>query len=81
MLSFDSPASVAPLPSHPDSTTALFDANTHSMASTSPANAKAQHHILLVTGPAGCGKTTVAEHIATSVGMPYIEGDSVRTTP
>ena len=36
------------------------------------------HHIWLVTGPAGCGKTTVAEHIADTLNLPYIEGDSVR---
>ncbi|KAH8788659.1 thermoresistant glucokinase family carbohydrate kinase [Diaporthe sp. PMI_573] len=33
------------------------------------------HHIWLVTGPAGCGKSTVAKHIADSLGMSYIEGD------
>ncbi|KAL4730072.1 hypothetical protein ACLX1H_002102 [Fusarium chlamydosporum] len=35
-----------------------------------------QQHIWLVTGPAGCGKTTVAGYLAESLGMPYIEGDS-----
>lgn len=35
------------------------------------------HHIWLVTGPAGCGKSTVAKHIADSLGMSYIEGDDV----
>lgn len=35
------------------------------------------HHIWLVTGPAGCGKTTVAESLAAALKMPYIEGDSV----
>lgn len=34
------------------------------------------HHIWLVTGPAGCGKTTVAEHLSQAMNMPYIEGDS-----
>ncbi|KAM0332272.1 hypothetical protein ACHAQA_002548 [Verticillium albo-atrum] len=34
------------------------------------------HHIWLVTGPAGCGKTTVAEHLATSLKVPYVEGDN-----
>ncbi|ROW11033.1 hypothetical protein VMCG_01076 [Cytospora schulzeri] len=33
------------------------------------------HHIWLVTGPAGCGKSTVAKHVADSLNMPYIEGD------
>jgi len=34
-----------------------------------------QHHIWLVTGPAGCGKSTVAKHLADSLHLPYIEGD------
>ncbi|KAK2595242.1 hypothetical protein QQS21_007029 [Conoideocrella luteorostrata] len=34
-----------------------------------------QHHLWLVTGPAGCGKTTVAEHLANALSIPYIEGD------
>ncbi|KAF5538767.1 thermoresistant gluconokinase [Fusarium mexicanum] len=38
--------------------------------------AQGQQHIWLVTGPAGCGKTTVAEYLAQSLGLPYIEGDS-----
>ncbi|KAI1382180.1 carbohydrate kinase [Hypoxylon crocopeplum] len=33
------------------------------------------HHIWLVTGPAGCGKTTVAQHLSNSLNLPYIEGD------
>lgn len=40
-------------------------------------DAKDQQHIWLVTGPAGCGKSTVAEHLADSLSMPYIEGDLV----
>ncbi|EAQ90877.1 hypothetical protein CHGG_02812 [Chaetomium globosum CBS 148.51] len=32
-------------------------------------------HIWLVTGPAGCGKSTVAKHIADSLHFPFIEGD------
>lgn len=37
----------------------------------------AHHHIWLVTGPAGCGKSTVANHLATSLNLPYVEGDEV----
>ncbi|CAK7211195.1 hypothetical protein SBRCBS47491_001031 [Sporothrix bragantina] len=33
------------------------------------------HHIWLVTGPAGCGKSTVAQHLASSLNLPYVEGD------
>ncbi|KAK3362926.1 P-loop containing nucleoside triphosphate hydrolase protein [Lasiosphaeria hispida] len=34
-----------------------------------------EHHIWLVTGPAGCGKSTVAKYLANSLHWPYIEGD------
>ncbi|GAW22945.1 hypothetical protein ANO14919_124920 [Xylariales sp. No.14919] len=33
------------------------------------------HHIWLVTGPAGCGKSTVAEYLSESLNLPYLEGD------
>jgi gluconokinase len=32
-------------------------------------------HIWIVTGPAGCGKTTVAQSLAAEMGWPYLEGD------
>ena len=35
------------------------------------------HHILIVTGPAGCGKSTVAQFLAQRYGYAYIEGDDV----
>lgn len=51
-----------------------------SVASAAGQGQPAQHnHIWLVTGPAGCGKTTIAEHIADANGLPYIEGDSYHT--
>ncbi|KAK6954409.1 hypothetical protein Daesc_004376 [Daldinia eschscholtzii] len=37
------------------------------------------HHIWLVTGPAGCGKSTVAKHLSTALNLPYIEGDEFHT--
>jgi len=47
---------------------------THS--ATAPAAPPAKdHHIWLVTGPAGCGKSTVAKYLADSLHWPYIEGD------
>jgi len=33
------------------------------------------HHIWIVTGPAGCGKSTVAQFIAKTMNLPFIEGD------
>lgn len=35
----------------------------------------------VITGPAGCGKTTVAEHLAEQLQLPYIEGDNVGHPP
>jgi gluconokinase len=35
------------------------------------------HHILIVTGPAGCGKSTIAMYLANRYGFAYIEGDEV----
>ncbi|KIW13124.1 hypothetical protein PV08_08311 [Exophiala spinifera] len=32
-------------------------------------------HIWIITGPAGCGKTTVAQHLAQELSLPYVEGD------
>ena len=34
-------------------------------------------HIWVVTGPAGCGKTTTALHLTKQLSLPYIEGDEV----
>lgn len=33
-------------------------------------------HIWIVTGPAGSGKTSVAEYIANKLSLPYLEGDT-----
>ncbi|KAL2067391.1 hypothetical protein VTL71DRAFT_1816 [Oculimacula yallundae] len=33
------------------------------------------HHIWLITGPAGCGKSTVAQFLAQSMNLPFVEGD------
>jgi Cdc6-like AAA superfamily ATPase len=45
-----------------------------------PASSQKHHHIWLVTGPAGCGKTTIAQYLASQLNLPYIEGDSVCRT-
>lgn len=36
-----------------------------------------KEHIWLITGPAGCGKTTVAQYLAGELSLPYVEGDDV----
>ena len=48
------------------------------MATSSSTASKPQHkHIWVITGPAGCGKTSVAEHLHSSFQFPYLEGDTV----
>lgn len=37
------------------------------------------HNLLIVTGPAGCGKSTVAKFLADRYGFVYIEGDDFHT--
>ena len=34
-------------------------------------------HMWIITGPAGCGKSTVAEYLAKELSIPFIEGDDV----
>ena len=36
-------------------------------------------HIWVITGPAGCGKTSVAEHLHDTYSLPYLEGDTYHT--
>ncbi|OAA66721.1 thermoresistant gluconokinase family protein [Niveomyces insectorum RCEF 264] len=38
-------------------------------------NSSNRHHIWLVTGPAGTGKSTLAQHLAAELNLPYVEGD------
>ena len=37
-------------------------------------------HMWIVTGPAGCGKSTIAQYLARELKIPYIEGDDVSMT-
>ena len=34
-------------------------------------------HIWVVTGPAGCGKSTVGRALQAELGVPFLEGDDV----
>ncbi|MCJ1400189.1 hypothetical protein MMC11_003393 [Xylographa trunciseda] len=36
-------------------------------------------HMWIITGPAGCGKSSVAEYLAKELSIPYIEGDDYHT--
>lgn len=38
-------------------------------------------HMWIITGPAGCGKSTIAQYIASELSLPYIEGDDVSRQP
>jgi gluconokinase len=38
-------------------------------------------HIWVVTGPAGCGKSTVGKGLANELHYPFLEGDDVRSHP
>ncbi|KAI8965977.1 carbohydrate kinase [Daldinia sp. FL1419] len=93
MLSYDSPvpvngnhsaasmATINTLASNPKPINATMvpvtSNNTIAKANGQPA--PKQHHIWLVTGPAGCGKSTVAKHLSTALNLPYIEGDEFHT--
>lgn len=43
----------------------------------SPSAAHHHRHMWIITGPAGCGKSTVAQYLASELKIPYIEGDDV----
>lgn len=82
MLSYDSAmpngqdqAAAAPLPSA--SVKPVVATAAGAVVANSQTQPHQQHHLWLVTGPAGCGKTTVAEHLANALDIPYIEGDLV----
>nr|OQO23147.1 hypothetical protein B0A51_09633 [Rachicladosporium sp. CCFEE 5018] len=44
-----------------------------------PTPESSQKHIWVITGPAGCGKTSVAEHLHQTFSLPYLEGDTYHT--
>jgi len=72
-------------PAHPDTThdplpnsTAHKNLSDEEQITRGNAQPKTQHrHIWLITGPAGCGKTTVAKYIASAMNLLYLEGDDV----
>lgn len=44
----------------------------HSALSSHP-----HRHMWIITGPAGCGKSTVAQYLSKELAIPFIEGDDV----
>jgi hypothetical protein len=63
------------------STSDAFSSTTRSNGTIHQAQPDAHHHLWIVTGPAGCGKSTVGEFIAETMNLPFIEGDMVRPSP
>ena len=51
------------------------------VGSTTDTMTTAHKHIWVITGPAGCGKTSVAEFLHETFSIPYLEGDTVRPLP
>jgi gluconokinase len=67
--------SIPPSPKTARLPTALSDGIMTNGATSTDGSPAKQQHIWLVTGPAGCGKSTVAKHIANALQFPFIEGD------
>ncbi|KAI1136862.1 gluconokinase-like protein [Hypoxylon sp. FL0543] len=65
-----SPNAVHPVPSEANNGSQTINAsliNSH--------HCLKHHHIWVVTGPAGCGKSTISQYLASALHVPYIEGD------
>lgn len=61
----------------PKAMAGMHSASTNGTISPQDNSAKKAHHIFLVTGPAGAGKSTVGEYVADKLGYPFLEGDNV----
>ncbi|KAH7403376.1 P-loop containing nucleoside triphosphate hydrolase protein [Cadophora sp. MPI-SDFR-AT-0126] len=80
MLSYENrPAMAQPTPPTADHISMPASSNnalTNGTRSNNTSQPKTEHsHIWLITGPAGCGKSTVAQFLAKSMNLPFIEGD------
>ncbi|KAH7114460.1 P-loop containing nucleoside triphosphate hydrolase protein [Dendryphion nanum] len=62
-------------PTPPMSKPGSPSATLSTLSSTTNMTVPTRRHILIVTGPAGCGKSTVAKNFADRYGFEYIEGD------
>ncbi|KAL1973425.1 hypothetical protein VTN31DRAFT_6060 [Thermomyces dupontii] len=59
-------------PSPPSSAATMCSGNNVSICCIPP---EQRRHIWIVTGPAGCGKTTVCKGLNRDLGLPFLEGD------
>lgn len=83
MLSYENRSSnmAQPTPAMPDHLPISTSSSSNSLTNGSSRQPKTGHsHIWLITGPAGCGKSTVAQYVAKAMNLPYIEGDEVYTS-
>jgi gluconokinase len=87
MMQAVEPAQAAPVQYTSPLTPPISNTGSPSVASTPLNDAVApamsitsHHHILIVTGPAGCGKSTIAKYLSERYGFAYIEGDEVCIT-
>ncbi|KAL1647558.1 hypothetical protein SLS61_007384 [Didymella pomorum] len=69
------PVHYASLPTPPTSTAGSPSTSSANLSKTTEMAIPLRHHILIVTGPAGCGKSTVAKFLSDRYGFEYIEGD------
>lgn len=74
MLSAERTTRLQPFQYHTRTTKPALDISVREMAAE---NGEHIEHIWIITGPAGCGKTTVAQHLAKELSLPYVEGDDV----
>lgn len=75
MFAFDQRQTL-PFPSFPPSAMD-YTAPTSVQQVNGAAPSPPHRHMWIITGPAGCGKSTVAQYLAKELSIPYIEGDDV----
>lgn len=80
MLSYDQSHYALGSLSRPSTRSSASIKSFTSMDSNNSGPPSPQHRrIWIVTGPAGCGKSTIAKHLAKQFNLPFLEGDEVST--